>query len=94
MIHVNIKSAAKASMAYAVDLAVSDLPRVNVALLYSVAEGAPFTGPIEGVNEVLVYPADVQALGLPAVPRFYGELQFERCPGSGLSVILQLQLSG
>lgn len=87
MVHVNLKSAAKAHTVLAVDVSVCDLPRVNATLQQLAAKELPPPGPIEGSCEPPVYPDDVQALGLPTAPRFFGELQFSPCPGTHLTLI-------
>lgn len=88
MVHVNIKSAAKVEMVLAVDVSVVDLPRVNAALQQLVASEIPESGPLEGSEAPPVYPADVVALGLPAEPRFYGELAFAPCPGTKFNLVV------
>lgn len=87
MVHINLKSAAKAETKLAVDVSVCDLPRVNTALQQLVSVELPEAGPIEGSIQPPVYPDDVAQLGLPAVPRFFGELTFARCPGTKLTLV-------
>lgn len=87
MVHVNLKSAAKSEMDFAVDVSVVDLPRVNAVLQQLVVSEIPEAGPLEGREAPPEYPKDVVALGLPAVPRLYGELSFRACPGTKRTLI-------
>ena len=88
MVHVNLKSAAKSEMDFAVDISVVDLPRVNAALQQLVASEIPEAGPLEAREEPPEYPEDVAALGLPAVPRLFGELSFRACPGTKRTLVI------
>lgn len=88
MVQINLKSAAKAEMDIPVDVSIVDLPRVNGALQQLIAVETPEVGPLEGRVEPPEYPQDVQELGLPAEPRFYGELKFSACPGTKKTLIV------
>lgn len=88
MAHINLKSAAKVAMHYTVDVAAVDLPRVNASLSQLAALDTVTHGPLEDRTAPPEYPGDVLALGLPAVPRFYGELAFSICPGTKLTLIV------
>lgn len=87
MTHINLKSAGIAESELPVDVSVTDLPRVNAVLAQLVAAELPQPGPVEPLESVQVFPPDVQALGLPQEPRFYGQLFFSRCPGTQLTLI-------
>jgi len=87
MVQINLKNAAMAQTSLPIDVAIADLPRVNAALQQMILLDGPVGGILENRTEPPIYPDDVKALGLPAMPRFYGELEFSQCPGTKLTLV-------
>jgi len=75
MLQVNLKNAAKASSNITLDVPLSDLVRLKETLDQHIFTAA------QSLEE------ELKELNLPSDPRFYGELQFNECPGTPLVLI-------